>query len=172
MRQVKFMDDTGKTFYGTVAYTEHLPEDQQPPEGFVLVDDAVLPDCYDVPEDVLTEIPFEIGTYDHKKQKWEGQDEYHTYINDEFKKAKERSNALGDEFKPGKLFRTQVADGFAYYVVTKVNKKSVYVEWRGFCMDQWKDPLLGLGGKFPRDRIEQLVRRHDGLRKLFSRASA
>ena len=169
MNQVKFTHpETGKTLYGQVAYTGHLSKEEQPEEGFVLVDDAVLPTCYEVPEEVLTEIPFEMGTYDPKTHEWEGQDEYHTYIKNEFKKARERSDALGDEFKPGKLFNTQVADGRAYYVVTKVNKKTCDIEWRGFCPDRWTDSVLGLGGRFPRERIEQLVRSMDGLKRLFA----
>ena len=170
MDQVKFMNHEGKTLYGTVALTKFLPKEEQPSKGCVIVDDAVLPACYEIPESVLTEIPYEYGKYNPKTGEFEEQDEYHQYIQDEFKKAKERSNALGDEFKPGKLFNTPVADGRAYYVVTKVNKKSVRIEWRGFCPDRWQDPVLGLGGSFPRDRIEKLVRSNDGLRKLFAGA--
>ena len=169
MYQVKFTHpETGKTVYGQVVSSTLLPDEEKPQEGFLLVDDAVLPTCYEVPEDVLTEVPFEMGKYDPATRKWEGQDEYQRYIQEQFEEAQTLSDALGDEFKPGKIFNTPVADGRAYYVVTKVNKKTCDIEWRGFCPDRWQDPVLGLGGRFPRENIESMVHRMDGLKRLFT----
>jgi len=168
MDQVKFTDPKGTVHYGTVVDPRLLLTEQKPEEGFVLVDDAVCPTSYEVPENVLEEIPFDMGKYNHKTREWENQDELHQYVQGQFKEAKALSEALGDEFKPGKLFNTPVADGYAYYVVTKVNKKTCDIEWRGFCLDRWQDPVLGMGGRFPRENIEQQVRRMDGLKKLFA----
>jgi len=170
MNQVKWKDKDGNIKYGTVQYMSRLSKEERPPKGIIRVNDAVMPFYHEVPEKDLIEIPYKSGRYDHDKNKWVDQDEYHQFISDQFEKAQELSDSLGDEFKPGKMFNTPVGDGRAYYVVTKVNKKSVKVEWRGFCPDNWKDQVLGLGGSFPRDTIETLVKRHDGLKKLFSGA--
>ena len=60
--------------------------------------------------------------------------------------------------RPGKLFSVGVGDGCAFYVVTRVTKKTATVEWRGYHMDRWYDQVLGGGGTFPIDCIEPLVR--------------
>jgi hypothetical protein len=65
-----------------------------------------------------------------------------------------------------------VGDGYAYYVVRKVNKKTVDIEWRGYSLDRWVDFRFSIGGREKRDVIEALVRREDAMRALFTRAPA
>lgn len=147
---VKFRDTLGRTFYGTVT-------DETARKGCVVVEDAVLPVAYTVPESDLTEIPFKMGSYNLKKDRTVGCDAYQKYVDDEFKKAQKLSDSLGDGAKVGKLFRVPLADGYAYYIVTKVSKTKITVEWRGFCLDRWTAPILDLGGSFPRKTIERLI---------------
>jgi hypothetical protein len=94
--------------------------------------------------------------------------EYETHINDEYTAAQALSDALPAGLFVGKLFRIPRGDGYAWYVVTKVNKKTVVIAWRGYCMDRWVDPILGYGGKLDRALIEGYVLRGDAARKLFT----
>lgn len=61
------------------------------------------------------------------------------------------------KLQKGQMFAVGVADGSAYYVVTKVNPKTCDVEWRGFCPDRWVDQVLGYGCRQPRQQIERLI---------------
>jgi len=92
------------------------------------------------------------STWDRKNP-----DEYAKYMDDELKKACEKSDKVEGCAK-GKLFTTSVADGCAYYVVTGVKGNTVKIEWRGFCPDRWIDQVLGYGGTFPRHCVEHLCR--------------
>lgn len=88
---------------------------------------------------------------------------------DAIDKAFKQSNELPEGIYPGKLFRCQVADGYAVYQVLKVNKKTVQVVWRkDLTIDEWQDSVLGAGGTFPIVPIEKLVRWEEALRKIFS----
>jgi hypothetical protein len=42
-----------------------------------------------------------------------------------------------------------------YVDLTKVNKKSVAIEWRGFSLDRWVDQHFGYSGTYPRQMIER-----------------
>lgn len=159
--QVRWKNSKGEWRYG-------IYRDEE--DGMAQVDDAVLPVYHDVPVDQLEDIATNSGTYDVKTGEWAGGDLFIQHVQAEHKKAQERDEALGDKFAPGRLFQLGVADGYACYVVTKVNKKTCDVEWRGFGLDRYTDALLGWGGRFPRDRIEQMCARTGGLRKLFARA--
>lgn len=159
--QVKWTTRDGVAHYGYVYPTyDWTPTNERPPAGKLFVNDAVLPVLHIVAEQDIVDIPL-----DHTSES-----EIEKHVEAEFKKAETASALLGNTFAPGKLFSLGVADGSAYYVVTKVNKKTVKVEWRGFGgADRYTDQLLGWGGTFPRPSIEQQVRRYDGLRSLFSR---
>lgn len=90
------------------------------------------------------------------------------YLETALEKAQKKSDSV-EGFGKGKLFSVPVADGCAYYVVTRVTKKTATVEWRGFHPDRWSDHVLRGGGTFPREAIERLVGREDSLRAFFSR---
>jgi hypothetical protein len=111
--------------------------------------------------------PFSWGEYD-EETRMPIDTEYDRYINDAYKKAIKKSDAAGKGMVKDKLFTIPVADGSAWYVVTKVNKKSVKIEWRGFCPDQWTDPTLGYGGSFPHNCIEQHCEWADVRKKMFT----
>jgi len=144
--------------YGVVdrfspASIEYYTDGQQ-----VIVDDAILPTRYVLNVDALTEIR---STYNPV-------DEYHQYLEDAYRNAKNLSNNLPAGLQVGKMFRLPIADGYAFYVVVKVNKKTVDVEWRGFSPDRWVDARLGYGRREPKDTIEMLVRREDAAARLFA----
>lgn len=140
MYQVKWTDKTGKVKYGI-----HREYDEKAgafaKKGLAIVDDAILPECYLVPIKDLIEIPCI----------WQG--EFHLFVEAEEKKATEASDKLKG-CVPGKLFGVGVGDGSAWYIVTKVNKKTVKIEWRGFCPDRYVDRRFGMGGSFPKDQVE------------------
>ena len=80
--------------------------------------------------------------------------EYTRHFNEEMKK----SDNLPKGFVKGKIIKTQVADGYAYYEITKVSKNTVYLKWRkDLSCDGYKDYILGDGIKIDKDRIEGLV---------------
>ena len=128
----------------------------------VIVDDAITPERYVLNVDALTNIPMT----------WNPKDEYTQYVEDQYLIAKGRSDALPEGLHPGKLFSVPVGDGCAYYVVKKVNKKTVDIEWRGYSLDRWVDFRFSIGGREQRDVIEALVRREAAMGALFNRAPA
>jgi hypothetical protein len=123
----------------------------------VLVDDAVTTGRYLLPVANLIPIP----------TSFDPPDEYKQYVDEQYKIAKARSDSLPAGAHVGKLFRVPAADGYAYYVVTKANKKTVHIEWRGFSLDRWVDYRFGAGGKEDKELIERLIKREEGLAKLF-----
>jgi hypothetical protein len=95
-------------------------------------------------------------------------DEYGDFIDKEWQKAQEKSKKAKG-CSAGKLFKIGVADGYAYYVVTRGGKRNVSVEWRNFGGDSYYDQILGGGGSFPRHCIEPLVEREEAFAKIFSK---
>lgn len=84
-----------------------------------------------------------------------------------------KSKALPEGLQVGKLFRTQVADGYAYYEVVKINKRTVRIKWReDLCADKWQDQILGAGGSFATNVIEPLILREEALDRIFSKQKA
>lgn len=137
-------------------------------QGKAVVEDAVLPKRYIVPESALVDIRMEPGNYDPDTEEFVAGDEYQSYVQSEFKKAQAISAALPG-FGVGSLFSIGVADGYAYYVVTKVNRKTCRVEWRGFCPDRYVDHWLGHGGTFPLEKIATYVEHERARARLFGR---
>ena len=111
--------------------------------------------------------PYSFGEYDQETN-MSIDTEYDRHINDAFKEAQAKSEKAGEGISKDKMITVPVAFGRDYYVITKVNKKSVHIEWRGFCADNWHDRTLGWGGSFPTHCIESHVRFTDGLKRIFS----
>lgn len=166
MYQVKFEHpQTGETAYGI--HSRYHPEaEKYKARGQAIVELALDGKLVVVPEESLTEIKIEIGRFNRESDQFEGGDEFHQYIQEEHRKAQELSDSLPEGVVKGKLFAVGVADGSAYYVVTKVNRKTVDIEWRGFCMDRWTDRGLGYGGRFQKDFIERYVGFTDGMKRF------
>jgi len=125
-------------------------------QGELLVNDIVLPVCYRMrPRDVTV-----------VKCTWDEKDPIQKLRERAFQAARALAKSTL-QFGTGKMFSLPVADGLAWYVVTKVTARTATVEWRGFQADEWKDATLGCRGTFPRPVIEQHVRRYEGLERIF-----
>jgi hypothetical protein len=103
----------------------------------VIVDDAVTTDRYRV--NIADLQPIEMS--------FDPPDEYREYVDEQHQIAEEHSASMPAGIRKGKLFSVPCGDGYAYYVVTKVNKKTVDIEWRGFSFDRWVDFRFGPGGR-------------------------
>ena len=170
--QVKFQRD-GKTFFG-IARTYSLDKQviAAKANGETIVEDAVLPVAYRVKDADLTDVETVFGTYDLMTGDLTGGDEYAQHVDAERKKAVVACEAVTEGVGVGSSFRIGVADGYAHYVVTKVNKKTCKVEWRGFCMDRWTDHHFGWGGTFPLASVARYVESERATKKLFSKKKA
>jgi hypothetical protein len=124
----------------------------------VIVNDAITPAQHVVAVEALVPIDTTFNPLD----------EYAAFVEEQYQTAKGRSDGLPVGLHVGKMFRVPKGDGYAHYVVTKVNKKTVDIEWRGYCLDRWVDDRFGYGGREKREDIEMFVRREDGARRLFS----
>ena len=156
--QVKFTDVKGVIHYGE--YPEELPSDG---EQLYEVADMLFPVRHEVNESQLTVIPR--GSWDHKIGGHD--DEAGRYIAAAFEQAKKDSDAAG-EFGVNSMFAIGVADGQAWYVVTKVNKKTCNVEWRGFGADTYTDHFFGWGReKVPIEDVKHYTRHYSTLVELF-----
>ena len=158
--QVKFTQDDGTVVYGIADNYSDIPVKQ----GFLLINDAVFPVFYEVPENRVQDI--DMGTppfYDWHTNEWSGGSELDQFVFAEWDKQKEISDKI-DGVKIGKLFSVGVADGYAYYVVTKVNKKTCDISWRGFSLDRYTDRHFGWGGRFNIEEIERFVGMEDFFR--------
>ena len=85
------------------------------------------------------------------------QDELMSEINE---LARKNCTILGREIK------FQMADSYAVYVVTKVNKNTAQVTWVNWC-DGWVDDRLGRQGNLDINYVMQQVKREDALQQLF-----
>jgi len=160
---VKFVDTAGKTYYGI--YHEPIPDEEAPKPGHAFITDAVLPKGYEVAEHAIVDLPLEPPAPFGQ----EPTNEYDKHVYDEIKKAEKLSDSLPDGVHVGSLFQISVADGYAHYVVTKVNKKTCKVEWRGFGGDRYTDHHFEWGGTFSLMEVTKHVRRAQALKKLFSK---
>ena len=129
-------------------------------EQKVIVNDAITPAQHVIPVGDLVPIAM---TYSPP-------DEYTAFVEEQYQIAKGRSDTLPDGLHVGKLFRVPRGDGYAYYVVAKVNKKTVDIEWRGYGLDRWVDDRFGYGGREKRETVEMFVAREDARRRIFQRA--
>lgn len=127
--------------------------------GKVLIEDAIFPIARSVAADAL--IPIESG--------FSASNEFYDMVDREMARVQAMSDALPSGVVKGKLFRVPCGDGYAWYIVTKVNKKTVGIEWRGFSSDRWVDQRFGLGGNVPFEMVEQFIRYEDGTRQLFAK---
>jgi hypothetical protein len=129
------------------------------------VDDAVMPYYHVVPTKDLVDV--EQGEYVYVKGELGGgfNDEFQKHVDAAYKAADNLSKSLPEGILVGKLFSVGVADGSAWYVVTKVGKTTAKVEWRGFCSDRYSDQVIGMGGTFP---LTTLKRMGVGRKSLFA----
>ena len=67
-----------------------------------------------------------------------------------------------------RCFHLQVADGYAYYQIMKVNKDTVMVRHIEGLGDNYMDDILGQGGTFPLPPIKRLIEAEDLVKDLIS----
>jgi len=67
----------------------------------------------------------------------------------------------------GGVVKFPMADSYAYYIVTKVNKKTVKLTWLDYC-DQWVDQRVGKGSLINIDFARQHIEGKRKLAELFS----
>jgi hypothetical protein len=69
-----------------------------------------------------------------------------------------------------RYFSRPVADGMAWYQVTKATTTTATVQWcDGICLDNYQDGMLGYGGTVPIDMVFNMVSLRIEMDKLFSR---
>ena len=136
----------GTRHYGTV-YPYGKKAEQFAKENKFMVEDAIFPTTWIIKEPDMIDVPLGRGK----------DDEYETYVDREFQKARELSESLTG-CVPGKLVHFRVADGYAYYVIARVTKQYAYLDWRGFCLDRYTEPILGWGGKLSKKQCEAFIR--------------
>jgi len=69
-----------------------------------------------------------------------------------------------------RYFSRPVADGMAWYQVTKVTKSMATVQWcDGICLDNYQDGMLGDGTSIPINMAFNMVDLRIQMDKLFSR---
>ena len=66
----------------------------------------------------------------------------------------------------GRQIKFPMADSYAYYVITKVNKRTVEITWVKYC-DAWQDSRAGYCSNLNFDYANQQVRGQDKLAELF-----
>jgi len=165
--RIKFTTSDGKTHYGIVdAYSDEAKAAKK--SGEAIVQDAVYPRLHRVLESLLVDVPLGDFKMDPQTFKRIPKNEYEQYVQAELEKAEAADKAARSGLNLGRLCSVGVGDGHAYYVVTKVNKKTVQVEWRGFSPDRWVDRWLGWGGKFPLEQIKRQIEAQDALDRLFA----
>lgn len=165
--QVKFVHPkTGKLVYGI--YQKWDEEAKAAiARGNCIVADAITPECYEVPQSIIQDIPMRHGGKPEMVEGWACWGEYDKYLRQQYSEAQKISDALPDGVHVGALFNIGVADGYAWYVVTKVNKQTCRVEWRGFGADRYTDHHFGWGGTFPIRDIARYVQRVRAAARLF-----
>lgn len=95
---------------------------------------------------------------------------------DAIKAKSDAQNALMDELRElavandtmlGRIIKFPVADGYAMYVITKVNKKTVRIVWIDY-MDGWVDQRCGYEAAMDINYAKQVTDGESALRKIFS----
>ena len=67
-----------------------------------------------------------------------------------------------------RYFSTPVADGRAYYQVTKVKSKTcILTRCTGICPDEYADSILGAECEMPLKKVEEFVNRQQAINRLF-----
>jgi hypothetical protein len=142
--QVKFSRLPGYVIYGVVDRFSLEARKKYKEQKTLLVSDAILPKRYWILESKVTPI--------HDS-------EYPEHVQAEYLKAHKLSDSVKG-FGIGKLFSIGVADGLAYYVVTKLDSEKglALVEWRGFCLDRYTDHWLGWGEWVPISKVKPLCK--------------
>lgn len=140
--------------YGTIAMNQNEYETEP---GHVAVYHDVMPNWVSIKESELIDVDY--------KEMYSVSDELYAIA------VKEAQRLPKGVLCKGKMFSVHVADGSATYIVTRANKKTCNVEWRGYGNpDGYTDQILGYGMKsVPRDRIECQVAWFDKQQEMYAK---
>jgi len=127
-------------------------------ENALIIEDAITGENRKVHLEFFDVFPIDFGEYDADKGCFN--DEYSLYVKKVFDAALKKNKSLKG-LKVGKLIRTGVGDGYAFYEITKIKGADCNIEWRGFGDDRYFDQVLGSGGIFPKRTIKSLIRKFD-----------
>ena len=116
-------------------------------KGNLIIEDAITGQSWSIQTSL-----FEIWDI---PQSFSPKDEYAIFVEKEYKKA--IATAKKAKGMVGRMVNMGVADGIAFYVITKETAKTATLEWRGFGGDGYIDQFLGSGGTFPKNRIKPLM---------------
>jgi len=141
---------TKKWKYGKMRKFDERAESHWNDHKCILVEDAIMPKIFALPYD-----DFEIVGLEHDMEK--RTHEYYDFLDAELEKAMKKSYAIKKGYK-GKMFSIQHEAGTAHYIVTKESKDTLTVEYRCYDPDEWIDRVLGMGGKFPKENIVELIK--------------
>lgn len=145
--------------YGTVRSAGLSAEAKKADErGEYIIEDYILPLAVTVPKSKVQEVGWD-ELYS-EVEAWMQADEA------EARKIAD-ANLDKDEICVGDIFHVGVADGTATYVVTKVNKNTVKVEWRGWGnFDQYVADFIGHGGTLRKDQVAEKIAWAKCVRKM------
>lgn len=85
-----------------------------------------------------------------------------------FKQEKTKSDKLPKGLVLGKLVRFQVGDGYAYYKVTRVGKRTSELTWLNLHPDEWQEQTLGKKGVMSTKQLEATINYQEKLAEIFS----
>ena len=68
----------------------------------------------------------------------------------------------------GRQIKFQMADSYAYYIITKVMNTEVQITWVRYC-DAWQDDRAGHQSNLNKDYATQQVKGQDALAEMFSK---
>lgn len=133
-----------------------------PKANEALVGDVLQPLRHRLPTAALTPFDCASGLFD----------ECQAYLDQDYRAAREQARRLPKgKVVVGKIFAIGVADGQAWYLITRVGKngKTCALEWRGWGgLDGYTDHHFGYrAGNVPVAQVAKYVRVHDGLDELF-----
>ena len=75
-----------------------------------------------------------------------------------FNREMAKSEALPKGLQVGKIFQIHVADGYAFYEIVRINKKTVRIKWRrDLCLDEYQYYGWGEGCSVDKSLIEPLI---------------
>lgn len=155
----------GETRYGRV---EKYDDDFERyfDNGHYLVTDNLLPKAWVVPISDCKEHSINYSDWQN--------DPMNKWVEADYEEAKKlAAKNPGHQLCKNDMFSMGVADGSAHYLVTKVNKKTVDIEWRGWGGgDCYTDRILGWGGRFSRDIIEPLVIQGKRMAEIWAKQDA
>ena len=159
---------TGRWKYGLV-YSFGEEAEANWKLGRIAIEDAVKPKGYRFyyKDLEIVDIPYGSPEWDSEAGRMIPGDEFDAYVQKEYDKAKAKSKRAKGIV--GKMLSVGVADGSAYYVVTKDHGRTVTVEWRGFCLDRYTDSVLGWECTLDKRNIEDRIYSQEKLEELFAK---